>query len=372
MNISEEKNLRYHLALMNIEGIGPINARKIISKYKNISELFEEKKSTEIKIDGISETLITRIKNFKDFEKIDNEIEYIKAQNIKLFTILDENYPTNLKECYDAPIILFSKGNIQFQNRKIISLVGTRNMTAYGNGFIKELIQEIAKYNPIIVSGYAYGVDICAHLNAIENNLQTIAVLGHGLNQTYPKIHKKYNQLILENGGFVTEFTTFDIFKKENFLKRNRIVAGLANATLIIESALKGGSLSTAKLANEYHRDVFALPGRNTDLMSQGCNYLIKTNQANLLTSVDDLVYYLNWDKENKNVSEVKPYKIPENLNLEELKVISYLKENGPEILDIIALQTEIPVYKLSVILLNLELRSLILPLPGKLFELKK
>lgn len=372
MNYSSESFLKYCLALMNIEGVGSIIARKISQKYENLSELFQSKSSGEFQCEGVPKVVFDRIRNFTDFDLIEKEIRFINDNNIHVTTFFNEKYPSNLKECYDAPFLLFSKGNVDFTNDRIISLVGTRNVTSYGIGFIKELMQEIATYNPIIVSGYAYGVDIQAHLAAIENDLKTFAVLGHGLDQTYPKIHKKYNNLILEHGGFISEFASYDVFKKENFIKRNRIVAGLSKATLVIESAIKGGSLSTAKFANDYNRDVFALPGRNSDLYSAGCNFLIKTNQANLLTNVDDLVYYLNWDVEKKEMQNMKSFVLSDDLTKEELLVVNFLKDNGAEILDVIALQTEVPVYKLSAILLNLELRNLINPLPGKLFELKK
>jgi len=287
-------------------------------------------------------------------------------------SVLDEAYPYNLKQCHDAPFLLFTKGVVDFNNTKVLSVVGTRNVTSYGSDFVKELIQELKKYNPIIVSGYAYGVDICAHLAAIDNGLQTIAVLGQSLEVTYPKVHAKYNKRVMENGGFVTEFSINDPLIKENFIRRNRIVAGLSQATIVIESAVKGGSLSTAKFANDYNRDVFALPGRISDLFSLGCNNLIKTNQANLLTSVNDLIYYLNWDQELRNDKSSKVFEIPNDLSREEMIVVLFLRENGSEILDVIAFKTEIPVYKLSVILLNLELRNLVVPLPGKLFELRK
>lgn len=370
MDLYSDEELRYLLALTKIEGVGDVYARKIYENFPDLSELFKNK--NVLNCDGVPKNIFQKICEFNDFKTIDLEIKFIKNNKISAVTFFDALYPSDLKQCYDAPFLLFLKGNIDFKNDKIISIVGTRNVTSYGMGFIKEFVQDLKNYNPIIVSGYAYGVDIYAHVAAIENDLQTIAVCGKSLDSTYPKIHKKYNELVLNNGGFISEFRTYDVFKKENFIKRNRIVAGLSNATIVIESAIKGGSLSTAKFANDYNRDVFALPGRNSDLYSAGCNHLIKTNQANLLTSVEDLVYYLNWDKKNQDEPKEKVFEIPVDLTSDELKIILFLKENGSEILDIIALQTDIPVYKLSVVLLNLELRNLIVPLPGKLYDLKK
>ena len=372
MSLHSDDELRFLLALAKIEGIGDVYARKIYENFPNLKDLFQNKNTKVLTCEGVPRNVFQRIFTFKDFSQIDQEIKFIHKNGIFVLNFFDADYPVDLKQCFDAPFLLFLKGNIDFRNDKIVSIVGTRNITPYGVGFVKELIQDLKKYNPIIVSGYAYGVDICAHLAAIENDLKTIAVCGKSLDSTYPKMHKKYNELVLNNGGFVSEFRTYDVFKKENFIKRNRIVAGLSKATIVIESALKGGSLSTAKFANDYNRDVFALPGRISDSFSLGCNHLIKTNQANLLTSVQDLVYYLNWDKKTQEVIKEKAFEIPSDLSSDELKVVVFLKEKGSQILDVIALETEIPVYKLSVILLNLELRNLVVPLPGKLFDLKK
>ena len=217
----------------------------------------------------------------------------------------DENYPDRLKHCIDGPVLLFSSGNIDLKNRKIISIVGTRQITSYGTEFCRKLIEDLAPLDPIIVSGFAYGVDIVAHQLAMDHNLQTIGVVAHGLNQIYPKPHKKYVAKMEQNGGFMTEFWSTSNPDKENFVRRNRIVAGMTEATIVIESADRGGSLITANMANDYNRDVFAVPGRITDKYSQGCNNLIKTQKANVLTSAADLIYNLNWDIKE----ETKPFK---------------------------------------------------------------
>jgi predicted Rossmann fold nucleotide-binding protein DprA/Smf involved in DNA uptake len=206
-----------------------------------------------------------------------------------------------------------------------------------------------------------------AHQLAIENGLQTIGVLAHGLNQIYPKTHKKYMAKMEENGGFITEFWSSTNPDKENFVRRNRIVAGIAEATIVIESADKGGSLITANLANDYNRDVFAVPGRVTDKYSQGCNNLIKTQKANVLTTAADLIYILNWDIEKKTKPIQKQLFV--NLEPDEQKIYDFLLKNGKELLDSIALQCDFPIFKISGMLLNMELKGVIRPLPGKLFE---
>jgi DNA processing protein len=265
--------------------------------------------------------------------------------------------------------LLFSSGNIHLNKQKIISIVGTREVTSYGIDFCKQLIADLAPLNPIIVSGFAYGVDIVAHKAAMDNHLQTIGVVAHGLNQIYPKSHKKYVSKMEENGGFMTEFWSTSNPEKENFVKRNRIVAGMCEATIVIESGEKGGSLITANFANDYNRDVFAVPGRISDKYSQGCNNLIKTQRANLLSSAADILYILNWDLDDPTPKKGIQKQLFVALNPEEQQLYDYLLKNGKQPLDIIALECGFQVFKISSLLLNMELKGCIRPLPGKLFE---
>ncbi|MFH7016160.1 DNA-processing protein DprA [Flavobacterium sp. FlaQc-47] len=362
-----DQDLFYLLALLKVDGVGDIMAKKLLTHCGNAEAIFKTKMNQIAAIDGVGSVLL---KNFKDksvFEKANKELEFIKANNIEVSFFQDENYPERLKHCIDSPVLIFSIGNINLKSKKIISIVGTRQITSYGMEFCKKLIEDLAPLDPVIVSGFAYGVDIAAHQLAMDYNLQTIGVLAHGLNQIYPKTHKKYVAKMEENGGFITEFWSSSNPDKENFVRRNRIVAGMTEATIVIESADKGGSLITANLANDYNRDVFAVPGRVTDKYSQGCNNLIKTQKANVLTSAADLVYILNWDIENK----VKPIQkmLFVELDPEEQKVYDFLLKNGKELLDTIALKCDFPIYKISGLLLNMELKGLIRPLPGKLFE---
>jgi DNA processing protein len=242
-------------------------------------------------------------------------------------------------------------------------------MSAYGRDFTHNLVEELAAYNPIIVSGFAYGVDICAHKAAVKNNLQTIAVLAHGFETIYPKVHKQYINQLNKKGGFLTEFWSEEQPLRENFLKRNRIVAGISKATIIVESAEKGGSLVTADIANSYNRDVFALPGRITDFYSKGCNNLIKNNKAHLLNTPSDVVQLLNWDIKEKQQKVIQK-QLFIDLNDDEQKIYDYLKNNGKQLLDVIALDSGIPLFQLSSILLQMELKGITKPLPGKMFEI--
>lgn len=363
-----DQELFYLLALQKIEGVGDIVAKKLLINCGSAQAIFSEKPSKLLAIDGIGTVLLKKLKDKTVFEKAEKELKYINENKINFCFFQDENYPEKLKHCIDSPILLFTSGNINVNKKRIISIVGTRQITSYGTEFCKKLIADLAPLDPIIVSGFAYGVDIVAHQAAVEHNLQTIGVLAHGLNQIYPKVHKKHISKMEENGGFMTEFwNDVDPFK-ENFVARNRIVAGMSEATIVIESAEKGGSLITANMANDYNRDVFAVPGRISDKYSQGCNDLIKTQKANLLTSAADLVYMLNWDIE-KDTQKTVQKQLFVVLNDEEQKIYDYLIKNGKQLLDIIALECDFPVYKISGILLNMELKGVIRPLPGKLFE---
>lgn len=363
-----EEELFYVLALQKVELVGDIVAKKLLTHFNSAKEVFQSKASKLESIDGIGSILIRNLKDKSVFEKAEKELQFIKENHIDTLFFQDKNYPDKLKHCIDGPVLLFSSGNIDFKNRKIISIVGTRQITSYGIESCKKLIADLAPLNPIIVSGFAYGVDIVAHQAAMENNLQTIGVVAHGLNQIYPKVHTKYVAKMEENGGFLTEFWSNANPDKENFVKRNRIVAGMSEATIVIESAEKGGSLITANMAVDYNRDVFAFPGRSTDKYSQGCNNLIKTQKANLMTSAADLIYVLNWDLDSDKSKSVQKQLFVE-LDNDEQKIYDYLLRSGKELLDIIALECEFPVYRISSILLNMELKGVIRPLPGKLFE---
>ncbi|WP_459210304.1 DNA-processing protein DprA [Aquimarina rhabdastrellae] len=362
-----EEKLIALLALKKVPGLGDNSIKKIIRATGSAEAVFKERNEKLKKIDGIGQAKIKELKKPKYRKAAENELRFIYDEHINYSCYDESNYPERLKHCHDSPVVLFNKGNINLEKQKIISIVGTRKATSYGIQFCEQLIEEISVLNPVIVSGFAYGIDITAHKAAIKNNLQTIGCLAHGLNQIYPKAHAAYVNEVLSNGGFFTDFWSTDVFDRKNFLGRNRIIAGLSEATIVIESAEKGGSLVTAQMANSYHREVFAVPGRNTDSMSKGCNTLIKTQQAHLLTSVSDLIYILNWDitKDKKP----KQQELFVSLTEKEQVVYDFLKTNGKELLDVIAIQCKIPTYSLATLLLNMELKGVVQPLPGKIFE---
>lgn len=363
-----QEELLYTLALTNTTGIGDVNAKKLLRHCGSAKAVFETKKTALSKISGIGQTVINALKNKPLFREAEKELAFIEKQQITTLHYKDKAYPVFLSQCFDAPVLLFVQGNIQLQNQRLLSIVGTRNMTSYGRRFLEEFIPKIKAFNPVIVSGLAYGVDVLAHKLAMENGLQTIAVLAHGLDRVYPAVHKKTANEMCKNGGLMTDFRSGTNPDRENFVRRNRIVAGLSMATLVVESAEKGGSLITAELANSYNRDVFALPGRNTDAYSRGCNQLIKINKAAMLTDAKDISYILGWEKENQKDKAIQKQLFME-LAEPEQKIYDYLLKEGKQHLDLIALHCNTPIYKLASTLLNLELKGVVKPLPGKYFE---
>ncbi|GAB5563432.1 MAG: DNA-processing protein DprA [Winogradskyella sp.] len=367
-----DQQLIFALALQHVPKIGPTTAKKLINHCGSAEAVLKEKRSNLLKIDGIGAVTIDGLFDDSYIAEAEQELKFIRDNNIVAHYFTEDSYPERLKHCIDGPIVLFQSGNINLKQQPIISIVGTRKITTNGVAFCEKLVETLSPYNPVIVSGFAYGTDITAQKAAVKHNLQTIGCLAHSLNQIYPKVHKKYVADIENHGGFFTDFWSTDVFDRNNFLKRNRIIAGLSEATIVIESAEKGGSLVTADIANSYNREVFAVPGRITDSQSIGCNNLIKYQKAHLLSNPLDVPYLLNWQLEDES-SNVKPAiqkQLFVELDLEEKTIYDYLKDNDKELLDTIAFDCKIPSYKLAGILLNMELKGVIRPLPGKLFEI--
>ncbi|QLG45189.1 DNA-processing protein DprA [Costertonia aggregata] len=356
------------LRLQNVPNIGDVTAKKLISHCGSPSAIFEDKVQNLLRIDGIGTMTIKGLFDAEHLEAAESEFEYIQKNNIAFDYFLDQDYPSYLKHCIDSPILLFKRGKIDLAQRKIISIVGTRNITSYGTAFCEQLIEDLVPLDPIIVSGFAYGVDITVQRAAMKHGLQTIGCMAHGLNQIYPKVHSKYMNAVEKNGGFYTEFWSNSNPERENFLKRNRIIAGMSQATLVVESAEKGGSLVTADIANSYNKDVFAVPGRAQDKYSTGCNNLIKQQKAHMLTSAADLIYILGWElEEKKNVPIQKELFVA--LDDTEKTIYNYLQKEGKQLLDSIALECKLPIFKVSSTLLTMEMKGVVRPLPGKLFE---
>ncbi len=365
-----ESPLIYKIAIGMIPGIGCINAKKLIAYTGSVEAVFREKKSNLLKIPGIGAVLSGEILNNSVLKQAEKEVAFIEQFNIKTYFYLDENYPLRLKQCADSPLIIYVKGEVDLNAQKIISIVGTRSATSYGKNFCEKLIHSLAemKHFPVIVSGLAYGIDISAHKAALKNKLATIAVLGHGLKTIYPASHSRYAKEILQNGALITEFTSETVADRPLFVRRNRIIAGLSDATIIIESGEKGGALITADLADSYNREVFAVPGRVDDSMSKGCNKLIKTNKANILEDIGDLEYIMGWEN-SKNKSGVIQKELFTELSGDEKSIYDTIFKNNEMDIDAICAELDMPVSKVSAILLNLEFAGLMRSLPGKIYK---
>lgn len=356
------------LRLQNAPYIGDVTAKKLITHCGSPEAVFDDKLHHLKKIDGIGTAKLKGLFDSEHLEAAKSEYQFILENDITCSYFMDSDYPSYLRHCIDSPILLFMRGNMNWEARKIISVVGTRNITSYGMAFCEAFVADIAPLDPIIVSGFAYGVDICIQKAAIKHGLQTIGCLAHGLNQIYPKVHSRYMMDVEKNGGFLSEFWSTQNPDRENFLKRNRIIAGMSEATVVVESAEKGGSLVTADIAHGYNRDVFAVPGRAGDKFSSGCNNLIKQQKAHMLTSAADLVYLMDWELEKEETKTVQKQFFIE-LDETEKSIYTYLQKEGKQILDSIALECSLPIFKASSTLLNMEMKGVIRPLPGKLYE---
>jgi DNA processing protein len=362
----------YKVAISFFDGFGPSNTKKVIAYTGSLEGLFKEKIQNILKIPGIGTVVADKLKRTEALQEAEEELKYIADNNINKVFYLDKDYPRRLSNCVDAPCTLYYKGNINFNPSRVISIVGTRNATEYGRDICNSLIKELSekKTATTIVSGLAYGIDISAHKAAMKNGLPTFAAVGHGFQRIYPAQHKKYAQDMMNNGGLVTEFTSKSHFDPTNFLRRNRIIAGISDATIVIESANKGGSLVTANIANSYNRDVFAFPGRIGDSHSKGCNHLIKTNQAHLIESAADLEYILGWDNEDTKPKDIQT-KLFIELSPEEEKISQALSRNEKTPIDIICMKTSLPMSKVSSLLLKMEFDGIIKSYPGKIYSLK-
>ena len=365
--------LKYKIGIEMIPKIGSINAKKLIAYCGGIEAVFKQSKKTLLKIPGIGDCLAAEITNQKILSQAEQEIEFIEKYGIKALFYLDADYPERLRQCEDCPIVLFVKGktDINFNREKYISIVGTRKATDYGKQVCEKLISGLSEkgYSPIIVSGLAYGIDVIAHKSALKNNLQTLAVLGHGLDTIYPTSHRSIAKDIYETGALITDFPSKTKFDRNNFIKRNRIIAGLSDATIVIESGEQGGALITADLANSYNREVFAVPGNVGSKYSIGCNQLIKANKAALIETSKDIEFLLGWEPANI-LKSPKQISLFSDFTAEEQKIIDYLKNVEQESIDLICIKIQMPVSKVSSLLLNLEFAGVVKSKPGKVYSL--
>ncbi|MCO5232971.1 MAG: DNA-processing protein DprA [Chitinophagales bacterium] len=366
------QELKYLIALKEIKGVGDILSRFLISHVGSAEDVFKMGASKLLKIPRISESVAKEIIQFNQFGWIEDEILWCEQNDIQIVAFNQKEYPKRLLECHDAPLFLFVKGTHQLNTTKIVSIVGTRNITEYGKEVTEQIIKSLQSLDVTVVSGLALGVDGVAHKKCIELQVPTIAVLGHALDQIYPFQHKELSKKIAKQGALISEFSRNTTFNKNNFPMRNRIVAGMSDATILIESALKGGSMITAEIAHSYGREVFAIPGRWNDPVSQGANYLIKNLKAQILTQPNDLAELMGWKiKEQLIIDGFFDNKAKfQHLEENERKIVACMNSE-PVSIDILHYSTEIPIGELSAILLSLELKGILKALPGKRFQLK-
>lgn len=362
----------YGIALSLLKGVGHTNAKQLISYAGSAENLFKFSKAKLQKIPGVGPKLAESFTNTTEaLKRAEKELKFIEKNAVDVLFYYDKRYPKRLLNCADAPFFIFSKGNYDFNKERFVNIIGTRHATEYGKEITEKLVADLSANHVNLVSGLAFGIDICAHKAALKYPMQNIAVLAHGLDRIYPAQHNVYAERLQQNGALITDFLTETIPDKQNFPSRNRIVAGMTDATIVIESAISGGALITAEIANSYNRDVFAFPGRTSDQYSQGCLKLIKLNKANLVTSATDIIELMNWDiqhqVQNKNNMQSALFV---DLNSEEQQVCDLLKSKEKLHIDEIVQGMSMSNSRLSSILLKLEMNGVIASLPGKLYKL--
>lgn len=363
-----DRSLIYEIALTLIPGIGDMQGKKLVAYCGGVEAVFREKKKNLLRIPGVGEVIANAVHRKDIFSRAEKEIGFIRQYQIAPLFYLDKTYPDRLKHCEDGPVMMYFKGKANLSQRRILSVVGTRLPTDYGKAMCEQIIRDLSDQGVLIVSGLAYGVDTTAHRVSLSAGLPTVGVLAHGLDQIYPFNNRSLAEKMLENGGLLTEFLSRTALNRDYFPRRNRIIAGMADATLVIESALKGGALITADIANSYNRDVFAMPGRATDPKSAGCNQLIKTNKAALVNSAADICYMMGWDQSTRQVHIQQ--KLFTDLNEEEKKIFGILETRKEADIDEIYLNSGTTASKVASILLKLEFEGLIRSLPGKRFKI--
>ena len=355
-----------------IPGIGPVQARILVEHFGTAEFIFGASRKQLECLDGIGSARAQAIKSFADYQKAEKEIRFIEKYGISPLFFGSEEYPKKLLHCYDPPTLLYFKGTMWAQDQRIVAVIGTRNNSQYGKSVTQEIIRELAEHDVLVLSGLAFGIDAVAHKSAIASNMPTVAVLAHGLDTVYPGEHNGLAKEILKSGGgLITEFTSNTAPDRHNFPTRNRIVAGMCDAVIVVETKTKGGSMITAELANSYSREVFAVPGKITDERSQGCNQLIKNNKAVLFTSVAEMAFMMDWVDEMKT-REAKQLPLFETLNTHQQSIIGMLKEHEQLHIDQLSHLSGMTYGEIASALLDLELNNLVRAIPGKKFELTR
>ncbi len=368
----------FKIAISMIAGIGCVSAKKLVAYTGGVEAVFAEKPAVLRKIPGIGDYLASKItrNRMRAVELAEEELEYIANNEIQYITYWDSDFPSDLIECLDAPLVLYYKGQPQFSNPKKIAVVGTRNSTRWGKEFCDDFISKLAERHPdaVVVSGLAFGIDAAAHNAALRHKLSTWAVVGHGFETIYPAEHAQLaKDIIASAGAVITEYNHNSKIVPANFVERNRIIAGLSKAIIIAESGRKGGAMITADFGNQYNRDVFAVPGRIDTRRGNGCNLLIKSHRAALIESIDDLEYITGWKPRLPKAGQASFELRPETkLSDDETVLVEVLKQDGYSDIDQLMSKTGFQTGRLSCILLELEFKGVVKSLPGKIFALHK
>ena len=361
--------LLYQLALTLVPHIGDVQARLLLQHFGDASSIFKAKQVDLEKIEGIGTVRAKSIKGFNDFHLAELELKFIEKYKIKPLFLTDNEYPQRLLNCYDSPTLLFYKGSADLNASKVVGIVGTRNYTDYGRQFTEDLVKDLSDQQILIVSGLALGIDAFAHKAALKNGLPTVGVVGHGLDKIYPSVNTHLaKDMVKQEGGLLSEFFSGTKPDKHNFPLRNRIVAGLCDATVVVETNTKGGSMITAKLADAYNLDVFAVPGRPTDSKSSGCNYLIKNNKAILLTDAGELLEVMGWKEKKQKPKKQKELFI--ELSADEKQIVQLLQQKEQVHIDEINLSSGLSSSATAAAILNLELQGVLASMPGKMYKL--
>jgi len=363
--------LLYQLALTEVPNIGCVHAKILAQEFGSAEKIFKAKQQLLERIEGIGEIRARSIKAFSNFSNAEEEIKFIEKYKIKPLFLTDKNYPKRLLNCYDSPTVLFYKGDADLNASKVIAIIGTRNHTEYGKQQTEKLVKELSSQGILVVSGMAFGIDAIAHKASLKNDLATVGVLGHGLDQIYPPEHSGLaKDMLKQGGGLLTEFRSKTKPDKHNFPTRNRIVAGMSDATVVIETGEKGGSMITAELANGYNKDVFALPGRVTDNKSAGCNFLIRNNKAMLLTGAEELIEIMGWEEKSQKSGVRSQKELFIELSKDEKIIVEILKEKDLVHVDELNFKSGLSNSSMAAAILNLELQGVVATLPGKLYRL--
>lgn len=368
MSPMNQTEIFYTLSLLQIPGIGSLLARKLMERFGGAEAVFKAGKPKLATTPGIGTLLANTILKSNPFPTAEKELKLVDKHGLKLLHYQEEDFPMRLRQCADHPLILFGKGELPVNANRIVAIVGTRSATDYGRRLTEELVRGLTALNVMVLSGLAYGIDVHAHRMALQMDLPTVGVLGHGLGRIYPASHRQIAEKMIEKGGLLTEFL-YDIAPdKENFPKRNRIVAGMIDAVVVIEAATNGGALITASLANDYNRDVFAYPGKVHDKYSEGCHKLVRSNRAALITSAEDFCEAMGWGVPIPMSSSRQGLLFPE-LEIDEQLVYDLLKTQQQMGIDHLSMQTLLSTSKLSNVLLGLEFKNMIRALPGKQYQ---